>query len=172
MAHDPAHGHSALRRGRFSQSGAGYFLTIGTVGKDIGLTDSGIAGAILTEAKAMSADGTWSLRCAVVMPDHLHLLIELGSRLPLAKAVQRLKAKTSTTLRSGELQWARGFFDRKLRPDDELLSLFLYIYLNPYRAGLATLSQSWAQYYCGEEDWSWFRELLDQERPVPAWLSL
>ncbi len=172
MTLDPLYGHSALRRGRFSQSGAGYFLTICTEEKRIGLSDSCVADALLTETKAMSADGTWSLRCAVVMPDHLHLLIELGVRLPLAKAVQRMKAKTSAKLRSAELQWARGFFDRKLRPDDELLSLFLYIYLNPYRAGLITSAQSWSSYYCCENDWSWFRDQLDQDRPIPSWLTL
>ena len=172
MPHDPLHGHSALRRGRFSQSGGGYFLTICTADKATGLTDTAIADTILNEAKAMSADGTWSLRCAVVMPDHSHLLIELGSRLSLAKAVQRLKAKTSATLRSAKLQWERGFFDRKLRIDDELLPLFLYIYLNPYRAGLLTSAQSWASYFCCEADWSWFKEQLDQERPIPAWLEM
>jgi REP element-mobilizing transposase RayT len=172
MTLDPLHGHSALRRGRFSQTGAGYFLTICTAEKRIGLADSVIAGAILSEAKAMSADGTWLLRCAVVMPDHLHLLIELGARLPLAKTVQRLKAKTSASLRTAELQWARGFFDRKLRPADELLPLFLYIYLNPYRAGLLTSAQSWSPYYCCEADWSWVSEQLDQERPIPAWLEM
>ena len=120
----------------------------------------------------MSADETWLLRCAVVMPDHLHLFIELGTRLPLAKAVQRLKAKTSASLRSAKLQWARGFFDRKLRPDDELLPLFLYIYLNPYRADLVTSDQSWAQYFCCEADWNWLKGHLDQGRPIPVWLEM
>jgi len=120
----------------------------------------------------MTTDGTWLLRCAVVMPDHLHLLIELGARLPLAKAVQRLKAKTSAILRSAMLEWARGFFDRKLRPDDELLALFLYIYLNPYRAGLVNPVESWRPYYCCVDDWIWFKDQLDQERPIPVWLEL
>jgi hypothetical protein len=46
----------------------------------------------------MDADATWQLRCGVVMPDHLHLLVVLGGRLPLSKAVSRLKAKASSSL--------------------------------------------------------------------------
>lgn len=170
MALDPNRGHAALRRGRFSLAGREYFLTICTEGRRRGLTKPEIADAILTEANAMSADQTWILQCAVTMPDHLHLLIALGDRLPLAKAVQRLKAKTSAILRTYEIDWARGFFDRQLRPDDDRLAVYHYIYLNPYRAELLPVSNKWPHYFCREQDWLWFRDLLNTERPCPEWL--
>jgi hypothetical protein len=118
----------------------------------------------------MMVDGTWTLSSAVVMPDHMHLLITLGERLPLTKAVQRLKSKTSAALRSTDIRWERGFFDRQLRPSDERLPIFLYIYLNPYRAGLLPGSGEWPHYYCREEEWVWFRDMLDADRPYPEWL--
>lgn len=118
----------------------------------------------------MSVDGTWTLLCAVIMPDHLHLLVMLGERLSLGKAVQRLKAKTSVVLRAACLAWERGFFDRRIRPEDDRLTVFLYIYLNPYRAGLVAASDKWPRYHCREEEWKWFRELLHVDRPYPEWL--
>jgi REP element-mobilizing transposase RayT len=167
-----AKGHAALRRGRLSQPGAEYFLTICAADGPNGLATPLVAGAILHEAKAMAVDGTWTLRCVVVMPDHLHLAMMLGPRLPLEKTVQRLKAKTAAALRSGGLEWERGFFDRKLRPDDKRLPVFRYIYLNPYRAALLPESEKWPYYYCLEDDWLWFQQSLDEDLPYPEWLVM
>jgi putative transposase len=105
MPRDPHKGHAALRRGRVSISGAEYFLTVCTDEWRIGLTAPIIAESILAEARAMAADATWALRCAVVMPDHFHLLVVLGSRLTLGKAVARLKAKTAKVLGTSEIKW-------------------------------------------------------------------
>lgn len=118
----------------------------------------------------MESDGTWLVRCATVMPDHVHLLVVLGERLELSRAVQRLKAKTAGSLGDRAIRWERGYFDRRIRPSDDLFAVFSYIYLNPYRAGLISLAERWPHYFCSKEDWSWFRELLDVERPVPEWL--
>lgn len=104
------------------------------------------------------------------MPDHVHVLLLLGARLSLSKAVQRLKAKTSARLRLASIGWERGFYDRQLRPDDDRLAIFLYIYLNPYRAGLLPDAAQWPHYYCRAEEWKWFRDMLDSGRPYPEWL--
>ncbi len=170
MTLDPTKGHAALRRGRSSQSGADYFLTLCTENRDIGLSVPNITGAILGEAKAMSADGTWLMHSAVVMPDHLHLLVTLGGHLPLAKTVQRLKAKTSAILRAAHMAWERGFFDRRLRPGDDRLAVLLYIHLNPYRAGLVEESGIWPAYYCREEEWARLQDMAVRDRPMPEWL--
>jgi putative transposase len=170
MTYDPNRGHAALRRGRYSQPSAEYFLTLCTEARQSGLTTQGVADAILNETRAMSVDGTWTLLCAVIMPDHLHLLFNLGERLPLGKAVQRLKAKTSKTLRTGGIAWERGFFDRQIRADDDRLAIFRYIYLNPYQAGLLASSEKWPYFHCRDEEWAWFRDMLDCDRPCPEWL--
>jgi putative transposase len=165
--YDAHRGHAALRRGRYSQANHEYFLTICTAQKRVGLM-SRPATAILRECRAMDADATWQLCCGVIMPDHLHLLVVLGARLLLEKCVARLKSKTAAAL--GALKWERGFFDRYIRPDEDRLSLFLYIFLNPYREGLCERSARWPWYYCRPADWAWFKGLLDEERPDPRWL--
>ena len=88
----------------------------------------------------------------------------------MGRTLQRLKAKTSATLRLHGLHWERGLFDRQLRPDDDCLAAFLYIYLNPYRAGLLPKEEKWPHYFCCEEDWDWFSSYLEQNLPPPEWL--
>lgn len=171
MALNPSKGHAALRRGRFSQASAEYFLTLCAEARQTGLTTPCIADEILNEARTMSVDGSWTLRCAVIMPDHMHLLVVLGGRLSLGKAVQRLKAKTSAVLRTGCLIWERGFFDRQIRPNDDRLAVFRYTYLNPYQAGLLSNSDKWPHYHCRDEEWVWLRDILDCDRPNPEWLK-
>ena len=164
---DPIKGHAALRRGRCSAPGATYFLTLCTANKRLGLTSDPVARSIHQEIPAMEAAGTCSGRCHVVMPDHLHALIVLGNRLPLARTIQRLKAKTSSGLNSAGLAWERGFFDHKLRADEPVGPVFRYIYLNPYRANLIPNSERWPHYHCAAEDWQWFSQQLDRELPIP-----
>ena len=152
--------------------GGEYFLTVCTNDRRAGLTTLLTAEGILTEMRVMDADATWQLRCAVVMPDYVHLLMILGERLTLGKCVSRLKSKTSAAVRAArpEVEWERDFFDRHIRVEEDRLSLFLYIYLNPYRAGLCERAARWPWYYCRDEDWSWFKDYLHEDRPVPEWL--
>ena len=170
---DPTKGHAALRRGRSSIPQAEYFLTICTDQKRPGLTTPAVASVILAEMRAMEADGTWQLRCAVVMPDHLHALAILGERLTLGQSIGRLKSKTKPallTIAPSSLEWERDFYDHHVRPDEDRLALFLYIFLNPYRANLCARGDRWPWYFCREEDWAWFKGELDTERPHPEWL--
>jgi REP element-mobilizing transposase RayT len=165
-------GRAALRRGRVSIPHAEYFLTLCTDQRRAGLTEAAVAPAILVEMHAMEADFAWQLRCAVVMPDHMHLLMILGNTLTLGQCVGRLKARTGAMLRlaPAPLAWERDFFDRHVRPDDERLAIFLYVFLNPHRAGLCARGESWPWYFCRDEDWAWFKGLLDADRPYPEWL--
>ena len=55
-------------------------------------------------------------------------------------------------------------------PHEDRLALFLYIFLNPYRARLCAPGERWPGYFCREEDWSWFNGELNSERPYPEWL--
>lgn len=173
MAFDRTKGHAALRRGRVSIPGSNYFLTICSDDRRPGLSAPDVAAAIFDEIHAMEADGTWTCRCAVVMPDHVHALVTLGERLSVGKAVGRLKARTAAALQLSDacLLWERGFFDHHVRPDEDRIPVFLYVFLNPYRAGLCRHTEHWAWYECRPLDWSWFREFLDADRPVPEWLG-
>jgi hypothetical protein len=55
-------------------------------------------------------------------------------------------------------------------PYEDLLLVFLYIFLNPYRKNLIQLDRPWPGYYCSTEDWNWFGPLTKENCPEPAWL--
>jgi hypothetical protein len=58
-----------------------------------------------------------------------------------------------------------------MRREEDRLPVMLYIFLNPYRAGLLPENKPWPGYYCCEEDWVWFRALTNESVPVPEWLA-
>ncbi|WP_018872891.1 transposase [Thioalkalivibrio sp. ALJ16] len=84
-------------------------------------------------------EGEADTLCFVVMPDHLHWLmqLEVGS---LSRVVQKVKG--STTRRIGQLSgrpcrvWQPGFHDRALRREEDLQAVARYVVANPLRAGL------------------------------------
>ncbi len=120
--------------------------------------------------RRLERDETWMVRCTVVMPDHLHLLVTLGKHAKLSAAVRLLKGRLAPALRRAGAAWQPSFFDRRLRPDDELLPISLYIFLNPYRQKLVGVDETWGGYHCAQSDWAWFGPLTKESCPEPAWL--
>jgi REP element-mobilizing transposase RayT len=75
----------------------------------------------------------------VVMPDHFHWLVELrtGSLGPLMRRVKSGSSRAIVAAGAGPLQiWQKGYHDRALRREDDLLKTARYIVANPLRAGL------------------------------------
>lgn len=171
MPLDPNKGYRSLLRGRHSVVGAEYFITFCTESRRAGLAAEPVATRILAENCCMVAEGVWIARCAVIMPDHVHLLVRLGDRLALGRAVARLKSKSTAALNAFGLAWQDGYHEHRLRRHDSPLPLFLYVYLNPYRAGLLSVEASWPWFLCGESDRQWFMPMLDKGLPEPTWLA-
>jgi len=105
------------------------------------------------------------------MPDHVHLLAEINSAPGLAGAVRLFKGRLTPVLRQVGLRWQPAYFDHRLRPDEDLLPVFLYMHLNPYRANLILPGQPWPGHLCSEEDWLWFEPLTNHSCPHPEWLA-
>lgn len=171
MTLDPDKGYRALRHGRHSQGGIEYFVTFCTDQRHRGLASEAVAPGIITEIQQMAAEDVWNMRCAVIMPDHVHLLFQLGEKLTLGRTIARLKSKSITGLKAVGLRWQSGYFEHRLRSEEDPLPLFLYIYLNPYKEGLLLPKAPWPWYLCRQEDMDWFAGYLDQGLPEPAWLA-
>jgi len=78
--------------------------------------------------------------CWVVMPDHIHVLIQLGDT-PLHKAINRWKSRSgrllnSTIGRKGRF-WQKGYHDHALRKEEDIKETARYIIANPLRARLS-----------------------------------
>jgi REP element-mobilizing transposase RayT len=69
----------------------------------------------------------------VVMPDHLHWLLQLQQD-TLSTVVGRVKSISAKRL--GRHVWQAGFYDRALRRNDDLQAMARYVVANPVRAGL------------------------------------
>jgi len=91
-------------------------------------------------------EGEGVILAATVMPDHVHVLFKLGSRLDVGRCVSRWKTvgrRTSDYLGG----WQRDFWERRVRDDESPEDYALYILLNPYRAGLAKRGEAWAGWW-------------------------
>lgn len=76
----------------------------------------------------------------VIMPDHLHWLMQLGDSHPLADALQLCKGRSAKAInqhlsRQGPL-WQKGVNDRAIRKEEDLVQVARYIVANPLRARL------------------------------------
>jgi putative transposase len=133
-------GYASLRRCRVSEAGRVYFLTFVVCDRRPVFLDvpaASVMGAAL--ADDMLA-GRNVLHAWVVMPDHVHLLLELSGCETLSVAVARLKSGSSRRVNAllekrGTL-WTAGFHDHALRTDESLGRVVEYLLMNPVRAGL------------------------------------
>lgn len=168
---DPRKGYGALRKGRHSSPEADYFLTVCLQRPSSVLTEEEVSQRCLMELRRLEKEQTMTLRCAVIMPDHLHLLITLGHTTSLSSIIRFFKGRLTPLLRRHGASWQQSFYDHCLHPEEDRLPVFLYIFLNPYRKKLVPVDRSWPGYYCVPEDWSWFGQLSKEDCPEPAWLA-
>lgn len=83
----------------------------------------------------------------VVMPNHVHVLIEVW-QVPLGEIVRSWKGYTARTVnkmlgRQGAF-WARDYFDRYIRDEEHLRQVVRYIEDNPVKARLVRTPDEWA----------------------------
>ncbi|HUR58912.1 MAG TPA: hypothetical protein VM029_14460 [Opitutaceae bacterium] len=162
----PIRGYGALRRHRVSLPNARYFLTLCTRERKVGLTPDDLATDVNGEIVALERDGHWRLSCAVIMPDHIHVL----ARLTESTTLDRIGARTREVLGATDIRWQGNFYEHRLRPDDPTEPVLRYLHLNPYRANLLAVHEHWRWFWLGEEERHWFEPMLDDGRPFPEWL--
>ncbi|GAB6041523.1 REP-associated tyrosine transposase [Endothiovibrio diazotrophicus] len=138
MDHRP-HGRN-LRKGRVSETGRIYLVTTITIGRRPLFADLSTGREVV---KAMQCETKRAETLAfVVMPDHLHWLLQLRERVTLERAVRNVKAFSAQRINrregNGGPVWQRGFHDHALRREEELVKLARYVVANPLRAGLVT----------------------------------
>lgn len=124
----------SLRRGRFSQAEQIYLLTMVTLDRSPVFSELLAAREVVKAMHQPSIVSAVETLAFVVMPDHVHWLMQLKDGVNLAEAVRRFKAKVSLAL--GCPVWQRGFHDHALRGDEDVVVAGRYIVANPVRAGL------------------------------------
>jgi putative transposase len=126
-------GH-ALRKGRVSITNQIYSITTVTRDRQRYFADFNTARTLIRILQTHEQNGDANTLCFIVMPDHLHWLMQLQDRKNLSATVRSVKSLTSKTL--GVPVWQKGFHDRAIRHEEDVVDVARYIVANPVRAGL------------------------------------
>ncbi len=140
-----------LRKGRYSQPGGIYLITFVTVLRETLFTD--LLSARLVIKSLMKSKGAETL-CFVVMPDHVHWLLQLRPHGELTPVISGVKAASARQInrhlgRTGPI-WQTGYHDHALRHEENIREAARYIVANPLRAGLV---KSVSQYPHWDAKW-------------------
>ncbi|MDZ7803831.1 REP-associated tyrosine transposase [Thiohalophilus sp.] len=127
-----------LRTGRLSETGRIYLITTVTEQRQP-VFQNILLGRLVVQALKDNQSNTTTL-AYVVMPEHLHWIMQLGDRHDLGTVVSSIKSNSARWInrhlnRSGRL-WQKGYHDHALRCEDDLRQVARYVIANPLRAGL------------------------------------
>ncbi len=123
-----------LRKGRYSQNNQIYLITTVTAQREPIFTDLFAARIVINTLKEEHVRGNAETLAFVLMPDHLHWLMQLTNSDSLSKVVGRIKSVSAHHLQ--QQTWQTGFHDHALRKEEALVSTARYIVANPLRAKL------------------------------------
>lgn len=104
--------------------------------------------ARLVQEALLHFDGQrYRLLAWVIMPNHVHVLIETRPGYQLSEIVQAWKSFTAKEVnkllgRRGIL-WQTDYFDRFIRDEQHFENAVHYIHYNPVKAGLVTQAEDW-----------------------------
>ena len=136
----PVSAHACrLRTGRFSEAGRIYLVTAVVKDRKPIFNDFGLSRLLINELRRIHAEGLVNSHAWVVMPDHFHWLIEL-KHASLSTVMQRTKSRAAMSIgvaRGNPLKlWQKGYHDRAIRYDEDMIHAARYVVANPLRAGL------------------------------------
>jgi len=120
----PQPGSKALRKGRWSEPGRYYILTTATYLRKPFFKDIWYGRIVVEEMRRLDRDGYVKSMAWVLMPDHLHWLIEIGQDSSLPKIMMYVKGRSAYRINK-EIQhhgriWNKGYHDHALRKEDDV----------------------------------------------------
>ncbi len=122
----------------WSIDGSTYFVTFCLRSRDLNQTER----KIVCDQIIIGDGKYYLLVAAVVMPDHVHLILKPNPGITLSKILQGIKGATAKKINThrqtqGPL-WQSESFDRILRDEHEFHEKLQYMADNPLKAGLTT----------------------------------
>lgn len=136
MTTDNPNSHN-LRLGRVSLQNQIYLVSFVTDGRNRRFENFHSARLLISSLQNSKHTNTLAF---VVMPDHVHWLIQLLGEASLSRVVQTVKSVSAHQVnrylgRKGRF-WQDGFHDHALRNEEGVVEAARYIVANPLRAGL------------------------------------
>jgi len=132
--------YTDLLRGRASIGGQIYLVTTVTRDRARLFTNLYLGRIVVRALHDPATTAAAATLAYVVMPDHLHWLLQLQSGSDLSEVVWAVKGRSSFEInRARDLRgcvWRPKFHDRAIRSDENLGVVARYVVCNPLRAGL------------------------------------
>ena len=139
MDRDRPH-QSALRKHRYTTCNQIYLITTVTWKRFPVFGDLMSGRLVVKEMRRLEDEGAADTLAWVLMPDHLHWLIQLRAGKKLHDVVKNLKGRSSRCLnhhrQTSGIVWQPAYHDHAVRRDEDLKKLARYIIANPLRAGI------------------------------------
>jgi REP element-mobilizing transposase RayT len=133
-------GHRALRKGRVSLENQVYLVTVVCRDRRRRFVDFDAACAV---SRVLGEPAHWrgaSTLAWVLMPDHMHALVELPAGVTLGAVMQSINSRTAraanAAVHGNGPVWEPAFHDHAMRDDENLQMAARYLVANPVRAGL------------------------------------
>ena len=147
----PDRGSKRLRKGRRSVPNQSYLITTNTHKREKIFHDAAASEIVLKSLQWLDNQGRMILDAVVVMPDHVHFVVELKTS-NLRKLMHSFKSYTAneinTSLKRQSAVWQRGYHDHAVRKEEDLNEVILYALNNPVRAGLVDDFHDHPYWYC------------------------
>jgi putative transposase len=140
------HRSHELRKGRVSLRDQTYHVTFTTHDRTPLFENFMNARTVVNALRASDIHGFSKTIAFVVMPDHVHWLLELKND-TLGRTVARVKSQVTRTLAKSATVWQREFYDHALRRDETAETVSAYIVSNPVHGGLAKEIEQYSHWY-------------------------
>jgi len=121
-----------------------YFITICAERRGANQLCTQIAPEILNSIQFYHEKQRWFCDYAVLMPDHVHLLVAFQIDANYVKVVGDWKRWITTRHR---ISWQENFFEHRVRDEMSLEMKGLYMANNPVRAGLVQREEDWPYFW-------------------------
>jgi REP element-mobilizing transposase RayT len=167
----PVRRTDVLHRGRISGAGELYFITLVTKDREPWLALVRGRDVFLAVLRGWHGGRNGRVLAATVMPDHAHILIELGDRLTVGQVVAGWKSTTRKGAGYAET-FQRDFWEHRLRSTEDLEDYGLYIFLNHFRARLLHSDEQWEGWWLPDPSLFRFPVALDPRGcPPKEWID-
>ena len=143
---------------RFHQSGQSHFVTFSCHHRQPNFISPKICALFVQCLEDMRRRFAMCVYGYVVMPEHVHLLLNEPEHATLAEAIHYLKLSSAKRVpnrtQSGSF-WQKRYYDRNVRDAREFQVKLRYLHRNPVKRGLVEQAEDWP--------WSSFRHYALRE---------
>src|ERR1035437_7034369 len=130
------------QRNRYQQTGEFHFITFSSFRRQPYLSTVAAMELFEDALERVRQRYLFAVAGYVVMPEHVHLLVNEPGRGPLSRTVQALKL--SVSMRSRERPfWQAHYYDFNIFTHEKFVEKLRYIHRNPVKRGLATKPEDW-----------------------------